>query len=239
LGAVAAAAEAARQGARVLLISAKPYLGEDVCATLRLGLDEGEQWESEPARRIFEEGNPVRPMHVKPILDQALIGAGVEFLFACFVTEVLRDERGGLAGIVMANRAGHQAVRAKVVIDATERATAARLAGARFRPFPSSLSFRRVVIGPAAVQAEATASRLPLAWFANQADRRVFEYSLAAPMRDGAFASFAPIEQQVRDQTFHPGQVEAGDVLFYVPPDPVEARARAEGEWPGAEKRRA
>jgi len=35
-GAVAAAAEAARAGATVLLITHRPYLGGDLCATLRL-----------------------------------------------------------------------------------------------------------------------------------------------------------------------------------------------------------
>ncbi|RPJ20618.1 MAG: FAD-dependent oxidoreductase, partial [Planctomycetaceae bacterium] len=38
-GAVAAACEAARCGARVFLATPKPYLGDDLCATLRLWAD--------------------------------------------------------------------------------------------------------------------------------------------------------------------------------------------------------
>ena len=41
LGAVAAATEAAKEGVRVLLVGSRPYLGEDICATMRLWLDEG------------------------------------------------------------------------------------------------------------------------------------------------------------------------------------------------------
>ena len=70
-------------------------------------------------------------MHIKRMLDKHLLDAGVQFLFGCYVTDVLVGADGAPAGIVMANRAGRQAVRAKVIIDATERATVARLAGAK------------------------------------------------------------------------------------------------------------
>ena len=89
-----------------------------------------------------------RPMHVKRVLDQALLDAGVEFLYNCYATDVIHDADGRPCGIVMANRAGRQAVLAKTIIDATERAVVARLAGARFRPYPAGpQTFRRVVIG--------------------------------------------------------------------------------------------
>jgi len=40
-GAVSAAVEAARNGAKVFLAAPRPYLGEDVCATYRLWLAPG------------------------------------------------------------------------------------------------------------------------------------------------------------------------------------------------------
>lgn len=40
---VAAAVAAAEQGARVFLAASRPYLGEDMCATYRLWLEEGEE----------------------------------------------------------------------------------------------------------------------------------------------------------------------------------------------------
>ncbi len=98
---------------------------------------------------------PPRPLHVKKSLEGALLEAGVEFLFSCYPTDVLRDAAGDPAGIVMVNRAGRQAVRARTIIDATERGTVARLAGARFRPYPAGTHrFRRVVVGGEPVDVE-------------------------------------------------------------------------------------
>ena len=50
-GAVAAAAAAARAGAKVFLAAPYPYLGEDMTATLRLWLEDGERPASPLARR--------------------------------------------------------------------------------------------------------------------------------------------------------------------------------------------
>ena len=51
-GAVAAAVAAAEEGARVFLAAPYPYLGEDMTATLRLWLQEGEVPEAPLAREI-------------------------------------------------------------------------------------------------------------------------------------------------------------------------------------------
>ena len=105
------------------------------------GMQDGSQDSPELAR-------PPRPLHVKKTLEKALLDAGVPFLFSCYPTDVLRDATGAPAGIVMANRAGRQAVLARTIIDATDRGTVARLAGARFRPYRAGThTFCRVVIG--------------------------------------------------------------------------------------------
>ncbi|NQT36543.1 MAG: FAD-dependent oxidoreductase, partial [Planctomycetes bacterium] len=54
-GAVAAAVAAAEQGAKVFLAAPRPYLGDDMTATLRLWLEEGEQPVSPLARQIFAD----------------------------------------------------------------------------------------------------------------------------------------------------------------------------------------
>lgn len=50
---VAAAVEAARQGAKVFLAAPRPYLGEDICATYRLWLEPGESATTELARQVY------------------------------------------------------------------------------------------------------------------------------------------------------------------------------------------
>jgi hypothetical protein len=53
-------------------------------------------------------------------------------------------------------------------------------------------------------------------------------------MRDGSFASFAEADQVARDRTFDPGQVDESEILFQVPPDPMEGVSSMSGPWPGA-----
>ena len=242
-GAVAAASEAAQQGAKVFLITPYAYLGEDLCATRRLWLEPEEAVGTPLGTRIFGDVTPewpARPMHVKRTLDQALLEADVRFLFGCFATDVLRDANGQLAGIVMANRAGRQAVVAKVVIDATERATVSGLAGATRRPFPAgSAAFQRVVVGGQPPSSDRVGvKKLPLNWFGKRkgGPSQAFLCTLALPMEDGSYASVAKAEQLARDLTFHPHQLDAADRLFHVPRDTVYCQAEPPDEWPGAER---
>jgi len=190
---------------------------------------EGATVESSERPRI-----PPTPMQVKRTLDEALLEAGVQFLYGCYVTDVLRDGAGNPAGIVMANRSGRQAVKAKVIIDATPRATVARLAGANFRQYPAGMqSFKHIAVGGEVQAGEGIQARkmpVPIT------GRQVIEYTLEIPMKDGSFASFAEAEQVALDRTWHPKQTDATETLFQVPPDPMKGKITLSGNWPGAEK---
>ena len=181
----------------------------------------------------------VTPMQVKRTLDEALLEAGVHFLFGCYATDVLRDASGNVAGIVMANRSGRQAVKAKVIIDATPRAAVARMAGVTFQPYPAGLqTFKRIVVGGEVRDGEdIRARKMPiLIPVNNRPGCQVIEYTLNIFMKDGSFASFAEAEQIARDETWHPEQGDASEVLFQVPPDPMKGKKSLSGAWPGAEK---
>jgi flavin-dependent dehydrogenase len=185
-----------------------------------------------PTIELMEEyANPTTPFQVKYELDQALITAGVDYLYSAYVTDALVDEQGRLAGFIMANRAGRQAVLAKVLVDASPRATFARMAGVKFETYPSgSQTFKRIVVGgepktglnvrkmPFPVTAEVNKDRTK---FANY---DAYEYTLEIPMKDGSFASFAEAEQSARDQTWQDGQVDQSEVLYHIPPDPLSTR---------------
>jgi hypothetical protein len=145
------------------------------------------------------------PHQVKSVLDRELLDAGVQFLHGCYATDMLVDEHGRPAGIVMANRAGRQAVVAKVIIDATDRATVARLAGAERRPWPDGLvEFERIVLLKGAA-----------------GEPRAVHHRLRLPMPDGSYRSLACAEQVARDRTYQDGQLRASESLFFVPPDPI------------------
>jgi len=90
----------------------------------------------------------VAPMQIKRTLDDALMEAGIPFLYECTAVGVLRDAAGEAAGVEIVNRAGRQAILAKVIVDATARAELARMAGAEPAPYPAGMhTFKRVVIG--------------------------------------------------------------------------------------------
>jgi flavin-dependent dehydrogenase len=244
-GAVAAAAAAARAGAKVFLAAPRTYLGDDLCGPCRLRPEREGPPRSDLAKSLFPDGKPVAPMTVKRALDRHLLDAGVEFLFGCQPAGLLVDEAGRPAGVVLAGRAGRQAVAARVVIDATDRAALARLAGAAFAPYPAGpASFRRVVVvkdpkGAAPARPRAGEGVTVAEWPVPPAGGeglRAFEYTLTIDMPDGSFRSFAAAEQIARDRTFDPAQVDASEFLFQIPPDPVRGATRIEGAWPGAEK---
>ncbi len=181
-----------------------------------------------------------RPMHVKKTLDDALLAAGVEYLYSCYPTDVLRDAQGNLCGIVMANRAGRQAVRAKTIIDATPRAVVARLAGAEFRPFTTGLhTFNFVVIGGEVQQADNLTARTVAPPFEGPFPNRaktssgtfeVIEYTLKLPLADDSYASLAAAEQTARSLTYHPEQQFTSDELFEIPPDAMFGSGKSELE---------
>ena len=102
-----------------MLIAPRNYLGEDLCATLRLWLEEGEKADSKLTQAIFGDRRTTTPLKVKQTLERALLDADVDFLLGCYPTDMLVDGDDQPAGIVMANRAGRQAIVAKLIIDAT------------------------------------------------------------------------------------------------------------------------
>jgi len=183
----------------------------------------------------------LRPMHVKKVLDDALLEAGVSFLFGCFPTDVVRDGSGRPCGIVMANRAGRQAVLAATVVDATDRATVARLAGARCRQPPGpTREFRRVVIGGEIRRDPGVVHRVvgsiasgPRSEGASPGPAYpVVEYALSFDLPDASYPALAEAEQNARDLTYGPGQVRGAEKLFFVAPDAIVGRG-ASGPWDG------
>ncbi len=179
---------------------------------------------------------PPRPLHVKKVLDDALLKAGVTYLYSCLPTDVLRDAEGKPCGIVMANRAGRQAVIAKQIIDATPTATVARMAAVTFRHRPpAERLLRRVVIGGEPHQAEGVEVRQPCApyslLFPSETTAvggvyAVYEYRLQLPIEE-SFASFMRADQVARTLTYDPEQQYTSDVPWMVPSEPINSQAAA------------
>ncbi len=233
-GAVAAAVEASRAGAKVFLVAQEPYLGEDICGTYRMWTSDKSILNTELGEAIFAEGLPT-PMHVKHTLDNALIDNNIDFLYSSYVTDILTDE-GKPAGVVIANRSGRQAIIAKTIIDSTPRALVARMAGANFGVYPSGKqTFKFTVAGNdikniPGLSVKTHSEPIKINWTSagnandssfSKADIRynAMEYTMQIDMKDGSWASFANAEQIFRDVTWDANQVESADLLFQNPPD--------------------
>ncbi len=218
--AVAAAVSAAQNGAKVLLIAQETYLGEDVCGTYRYWNVHPNATGTELGKKLFGNGLLV-PLKFKQTLDNELINNKVDFLFSSYVTDLLTDSHGNPAGVTIANRSGKQAIRAKIIIDATPRAMVARLTSASFTSYPAGKqNFKFIVVGNNEKKLSGGSSQvLPQPVVFKEINFKAIEYSLDIEMKNSSYESFAAAEQIARDLTWDANQVESGDLLFQIPPD--------------------
>ena len=227
--AVAAAVSAAQTGAKVFLVAQETYLGEDVSGTYRYWNIHPNALKTILGKKLFGNGLPV-PLKFKQSLDNELINNKIDFLYSSYVTDLLTDSQGNPAGVVIANRSGRQAIKAKVIIDATPRAMVTKLTTAAFTPYPSGKqNFRFIVVGNNVKKlAEGPSQEMPQPVVAKEKSYKAIEYSLDIEMKDGSFESFANAEQIARDLTWDPNQVESGDLLFQVPPDHLTGKSSSD-----------
>jgi hypothetical protein len=160
---VAAAVGAARNGAKVLLLEKDGYLGGLCTAGLVITtppLDNGLNLEIARRLQTKESYVPTRaseaeivglnfhaldPETLKYQFVGMLLEQGVEILFHTYIVAPILEGRK-ITGIIMENKAGRQAVLAKVVVDATGDADVAAGAGAPFRLYrkPMTMMFNMV-----------------------------------------------------------------------------------------------
>ena len=250
-GAVSAAEAASKAGAKVFLVTSYACLGEDVAGTLHVWAEAKDVASSDLMKAMFGGASAssgtvyTTPLRVKKALDRALLQSGVTFLTGAYAAEILSDGKGQAAGVVIADRSGRQAIRAKVVIDATDRAWLARAAGAEATPFPAGeYTVTRVTIGDAApacggkVVKHSDWSPDKDEVFALSGKTKIapalFESAVTVKMADGSARAFAEMEQAARDKTFTELQLGAADRVAFIPPDHINAFAPAAGAWAGA-----
>jgi len=227
--AVAAATKAAKLGASVFLAAPQPYLGEDICGTYMLWAENNMAASTELGAKIFGAGLPT-PMHVKKTLDNELIENKVSFLYSCYFTDIISNSKSEPSGVIIANRSGRQAVKAKVIIDATSRGLVARFAGADFSEYPEGKQeFRYIVVGNEPKDIPGGKLRkFPQPVVFKDNTYNAYEYTLLLNMQDDSWESFCKAEHTARDLTWDPGQVDAGDLLIQTPPDYISGKAKWE-----------
>ena len=208
---VAAAVTAAEEGASVYLVAPRLYLGEDMCAPLRLKHALGFKPTTPLEKEIFKKGNPAKPGHVKAVLAKNLLDSGVRFLYGAYATDVLRDAEGNACGAIIANRAGRQAIIAKQIIDATDYAWFCRMAGCNLKPWQGGkISFERTIYEKPADSKKKFAGR---------------RISMEIQMKDFSFASLSYAEDEARNRTPKENLLRGSELLFCVPPVMIACEA--------------
>ncbi len=145
LAGMAAAVRLASRGMSVAIVEPRTYPAREMTAKGRTWIDCGEVVGGvlpEPLATAFaasreDERDGVWPLHqdrFKLALEDCLRTAGVRLWYASLPVGVLQGADGAVAGIVVGNKSGRQAIRCGWVIDTSETALVARLHGAEFKP---------------------------------------------------------------------------------------------------------
>lgn len=247
---VESAIAAAKAGAKVFLIAELPYLGDEICGTLAQyeGLNETPRnvchhylyglegsLKTTLAVKLFKEGKePPTPIHMKSVLENELIDAGVDFLYSSLLTNVLIDRGGAVSGVVITNRSGRQAIKAKAVIDATHGAQVAKFANAIVKSDGrKSIDFSFRVIGNQKRECGDNFRYELMPYPAKQRENiyDVSKYTLTTEIDISNYGELMDVEQQLRDNTFDPDQIDSSDVLEYLPPYTIVGKSSIDDKF--------
>ena len=194
-GGIAAAWKAGQAGRSVLVLSGHYFLSDVVAAQARYWLEADEVPQGAFSRALFgtagTEGGiraiPLTPWQYKTKLEDLLRDAGVAYHYNTRPVAALHDAGGDIAGVVVSNKAGIQAICAKVVIDATPTGAVARMMGAQTTPW----RVEQVDVSRVAYKNNVSGS-------VKRGD--FYEYSLTVPMTDGSWPERNKAEVLLRDK---------------------------------------
>ena len=189
--------------------------------------------------QLFEGERVVTPLEVKRALDNALLDHNVQFLTGTFPAELLVTEDDVPGGLTIVSRSGRQAVRAKVIIDATPDAALTRQSSAKFSAVRSGAQTVPIHRGSEASsrvkRTRSSAGRCPTfstgrsmrnvrrpesrAW--QQIVTPVFEYTLSLQHDSDTFRARSRALNRVRSLVYDPNMVDHSEHLLYLPDNPI------------------
>lgn len=157
LAGVAAALRLQQAGYRNMVIEPRTYLGREIAATLRPWITlpaGGDLWPSLLEGLGIEQTAGAIPLPMdalKLALEDLLLAHDIGLLYASLPV-ALQQGAEGIEGVVVGNKSGRQVIAASTVLDATETALVARLAGGHFETLPHSARYSRTLefdrVGP-------------------------------------------------------------------------------------------
>lgn len=195
---------------------------------------------------ILETDSPWRQSSTKPTIlfktiDKALMAAEIPYFTGAPVCDVVRDADAGLAGVIVANRSGRQAVLAKAIVDATEWGTVARKV-ATLRKGPETTAFTQVVTlaadadfqlpeGYSAVEKSSQVSTVTIRDNkpSNDAPASYAAKTLAItktfPLASFDWRNVNAVVNAMRNDLWHKSVADWSEKPFFVPPEQIVGRA--------------
>lgn len=205
--AVSAAATLSKNGIDVLLVTNKPYLGEDITSTLTLESQILSELNSSNLFSSYNINYSPSPLYVKSLFSKVLEDNNVEVIYSSYPTDVCLDKDNNICGLVIGNRAGRQYLKTKLVIDATKNSIISRISGIKILNDTSFISemYRNVITK---YNGDTIFNRIKLPF---TCERYSYKY-------------MQELEQKSRDITYSDSLLFGADNIQYLPSEYVECR---------------
>lgn len=254
--AAASAAIAAKEaGASVFVAMPRQNPAEDLISTRRLWRQSGDEGLDDAlVAAAFQAQDATTPARCFTAIDDALRSHGIEYFTGAVALDVLKDSSGRVSGIVVADRSGRQAIRAKAVVDATQWGNLARRAAPlRMPPEGSETSFTRVITiakdsspvfgaGVECVEVPCAAPEAKVLPGDLHPSGKPFSYPLKtlavtkrAPLARTDARAVNAIDQKFRSETWERTMADQSETPFFVPPESIAGESSPVETWPGAE----
>lgn len=234
-GAVDAALAASSNGAKVFCVSRKTFFGHDICSYMHLWFNKTYTPKTDLAKKIFsgyfQDNSQLSLTKIKAVFEQELLKNGIDFLYSSYPTHLLKNEHGDIAGIVIANRSGFQAIRAKIIIDATTHAQVTTLTDIPFKQRHDDLiTVSRTIVSNKVFDLPNVAIRTIAdnVLFAEK-EYMVYEYSTRYELADVSPASIIQIEQQALLHLWNPEAICLADDCYLPPLLRMESDQKIDG----------
>ena len=237
-GAVSAAVAAKEAGSSVFLVAPRRNLGEEIVLPRRLS-----------GRDAAASVRPRTPLAVEKELDAKLSAAKVPFFTGAQACDVLRAKDGSVSGVVFADKSGRQVVRAKTVIDATDKGVVARKV-ATLRPVAAdnAVAFTHTMTAKAGLvfdlpgytvtEGPAPVSTITLdvggdgSMIPKDAEKSypasTYTFTRSFPLTSGDWLAVNAIIARIKTDCWTSSAADLSEVPFYVTPERMIGEASAE-----------
>jgi len=188
-----------------------------------------------------ERRSATKPVYMFKAIDNALLSAGIPYFTGATVCDVLRDVDGKLAGVVVANRSGRQAITAKAVVDASEWGVVARKVAALKKKDADDTVFTQVVTLAAdndlVLPAGYTAVEKPSMIFTvtisdinppsapSSYAAKTLAVSKSFPLDSSDYLGVNAILNAMRADLWHKSVADWSEKPFFVPPESITGRS--------------